>query len=211
MFASNRKKFLPHKAGYVVIPLLTILGLSALGWFLTDQTEKTVFIYQNDTERQIPPFRTKDINGHTVTQDILAGQFTVVCLWVTRDADTGQKLLATLDGWRISDNVPFRLVGLIGDMKEDADPAQIAAAQVVANACPDAVQLVVNDELAPLLTRIRNAPTVFFVGEHGRLIGQPVVGNEPLLVQKEILRLLQADSAYGKLGGNIHRAILFAP
>lgn len=195
----------------VLLPFLTVFLLLLVHGIIIGRTDDHPFLYRDVGSVQIPPFRTMDLQGNTVTQDIFMGNFTVVCLWVTQDADNSRKLLTSINDWRNSAPAAFQLIGMIGDLKDASDAARIAAASSVAGAMPAVPQLFVNDDLADLLARIRNAPTVFFVDESGNLVGQPVVGNEPVLVQKEAMRLMGAASEEGRVQKELQNILFWRP
>ena len=195
----------------VLLPFLTVFLLLLVHGIIIARPDDHPFLYRGVSSVQIPPFRTMDLQGNTVTQDIFMGNFTVVCLWVTQDADNSRKLLTSINDWRNSAPVAFQLIGMIGDLKDASDAARIAAASSVAGAIPAVPQLFVNDDLADLLARIRNAPTVFFVDKSGNLVGQPVVGNEPLLVRKEAMRLIEAESEEGKVQKELQNILFWRP
>ena len=195
----------------VLLPFLTVFLLLLVHGIIIARPDDHPFLYRGVSSVQIPPFRTIDLQGNTVTRDIFMGNFTVVCLWVTQDADNSRKLLTSINDWRNSAPAAFQFIGMIGDLKDASDAARIAAASSVAGAIPAVPQLFVNDDLADLLARIRNAPTVFFVDKSGNLVGQPVVGNEPLLVQKEAMRLIEAESEEGKVQKELQNILFWRP
>lgn len=142
-----------------------------------------------------PAFRTESLDGRVVTDEIFAGKTTAVCVWTVRDAETSRAALNHLAA--IAEELPenAQFVGLVGDLKVEADAEKRAAAKAIAADCPAIFpQLLINDEFMPFLTRLRSAPTVVFIDSAGRLVGQPVVGDEPELVRKEFLRLMEKDS-----------------
>ena len=94
------------------------------------------------------------------------------------------------------------------DVKETDAAEKISAAQSIADACAEHIpHLLVNDEMEGFLKRIRNAPTVCFIDEQGRLVGQPVIGNEPELIRKEAHRLMETDSPQEQLSGKIQTSL----
>ena len=194
-----------------LVPFLTAFLLLLVNGIMMARMDDRPFLYQGVSDVRIPPFRTKDLQGNIVTQDIFAGKFTVVCFWMARDADNSRKLLKSIQDWRNSAQVNIQLVGMVGDLRNMSDEAQASSALSVSNEIPAVPQILVNDELASLLVRIRNAPTVFFVDGQGNLVGQPVVGNEPILVQKEAMRLIKAESDEGKLQKEIQNSLFFRP
>lgn len=197
-----RKLFMPFLTLFL---MLSVLGVTIISM------EEHPFLYQNVRNVQIPPFRTKDLEGNTVTQDIFTGKFTVVCLWMTQDAANSRELLTSIQDWRNSAPAPFQLIGMVGDLKDASDEARVSAALSVSNEIPAVPQLLVNDDLTNLLSRIRHAPTVFFVDRQGNLVGQPVAGNEPILVQKETMRLIKAESEEGKIQKELQNILFYRP
>ena len=191
----------------VLIPLMTVFLLLAVDVFLISRMEEVPSIYQESHALEFPAFRTKDLKGNIVTDAVFRGRFSVVCLWVTQDP-AGYELLSSLSAWREASDKPFQLVGIVGDVRE-TDPAEkISAAQSLAAACAEHIpHLLVNDEMEGFLKRIRNAPTVCFIDEQGCLVGQPVIGNEPDLIRKEVRRLMEADSPQGQAGRKIQDSL----
>lgn len=189
----------------ILIPFLTVFLLLAVDAFIIGRMNGYDFLYQ------VPSFKAKDLTGKTVDQDIFIGKFSIVCLWVTKDKDNSHKLLADIYNFINSTNSinseEVQLVGIVGDMKELSE-TQFSDAFEVAKVCPDVLQIIPNDELYDILKRIKNAPTVFFIDKNGKITGQPVVGNEPILTRKEALRLLKADYDYGQLQNKAHRRIV---
>lgn len=189
-----------------VIPFLTVFLLLMIDGFIVASKEEP-YIYQNENKFQIPNFQAKDLNGNTVTNDILAGKFTVVCLWVTKDADNFQKLMAYIDSLKsISD---FQLIGIVGDMKEDSDELRFETARNIAKKFPNVPQIIPNDEMTDILSKIKNAPTVFFIDSKGKTTGQPIIGNEPALIKKELLRLMNKNSEYEKMRNKVDFSIFY--
>lgn len=190
----------------VLIPLIPVLLLIAVNIFLISRVEEVPSLYQ-ENHIAFPDFRTRDLRGNIVTQDIFMGRFSVVCLWVTREAGS-RDLLERLAAWKESSDEKFQLVGIVGDVRETDSADKISAARSMADVSGGNIpQLLVNDGMEDFLKRIRNAPTVCFVNEHGSIVGQPVIGNEPELIQKEALRLMQADSSQSRLGRKVQDSL----
>ena len=202
---------MPSHSRKLLLPFLAAFLLLSASGILIGRMDGHAFLYQDAKGVRIPPFQTKDLHGNNVTQDIFTGKFTVVCLWVTQDADSSGELLASIDAWRNSAQAPFQLLGMVGDLKDASDAARVSVALSVAGKVPAAPQILASDGLAGLLARIRNAPTVFFVDGQGNLVGQPVVGNEPLLVRKETMRLIRAESDNGKLRKRLQEILFYRP
>ncbi|MBR3624240.1 MAG: hypothetical protein IKN43_12930, partial [Selenomonadaceae bacterium] len=141
-----------------IMPFLTIFFLLAIDAFIVARLEDSKYLTDFTN---IPKFTTKDINGNIVTEDIFKGNFTVVCLWVTKDAEGSRKLLSELYDWQKNSVKTFQIVGIAGDIRDNSSEEQIEKARLICKNI-DILQIKVNDDLTELLTPIRNAPTVFF-------------------------------------------------
>ena len=174
-----------------LFPIFTLLLLVADAFLLG----RDGAIHVRGAGQPFPSFRTVTLDGHAATDEIFAGKTTAVCVWTVRDAGLSRtalrKLAATLTA--LPDNAQF--VGLVGDLKESDDAEKRALANEIAAGLPASFpHLMVNDDFMPFLTQLRSAPTVVFIDGAGRLVGQPVVGDEPELVKKEFFRVMEKDS-----------------
>ncbi len=190
-----------------IMPFLTIFFLLAIDAFIVARLEDSKYLTDFTN---IPKFTTKDINGNIVTEDIFKGNFTVVCLWVTKDAEGSRKLLSELYDWQKNSDKTFQIVGIAGDIRDNSSEEQIEKARLICKNI-DILQIKVNDDLTELLTPIRNAPTVFFTDENGFIVGQPVIGNESELIKKEVNRLTEKKSPWGKTKETAQRDIFYSP
>ena len=191
-----------------LIPFLTVFLLLALDAFLISHLDEVPSIYQKSQSLQFPEFRTRDLRGNTVTHEIFQGKFSIVCLWVTQDATTSRELLESLSAWKSTCPKPFQLMGIVGDLQDTESSEKLATAQEIVEDCPEDVpHLLANDDMKDFLHRIHNAPTVCFVNEHGELVGQPVVGNEPDLIRKEAERLMERDSLQNEIARKIQDSL----
>ena len=190
------------------IPILTILLLLMLDIVLIDRMKDAPVEQKNP----FPAFRTKDLQGNTVTHDIFKGRFSVVCLWVTRDAADSRELLDAMSAWKSSSLKSFQIIGIIGDVRDTGNSERIDTARSILRGSTENIpHLLVNDEMGEFLKGIRNVPTTCFVDEHGNLIGQPVVGNEPALIQKEAHRLMEEDSPQKEWSRKIQERLFLLP
>lgn len=171
---------------YFLIPLALMFSILAIHLFSARDTASQNLIL-------FPRFQTADLTGNTITNKVFTGKFTVLVLWVTKDENSRQ-LWHFLSDWQQAEAGRLQIIGLVGDARSTDDAAKIDyARQITAGfAIP---QLLVNDDMAEFLTTIRAAPTICFVDATGRLVGQPVTGFEPELIQKEARRLLATDSS----------------
>lgn len=137
---------------------------------------------------KFPTFRAVNLNGDAVTEDIFDGKITVLCVWTAKGGHCAE-LLESLDA--MNKNLPPRLqiIGLIGDLNDTA-----AAESIAKKYSPTIPQILANDDFMSFLSKVRAVPTTIFVDAQGNLIGQPVIGAEPKLIQLEISHLLEGNS-----------------
>lgn len=180
-----------HQKKLWLLPFLALLLLAADALLLG----RDGAIHVSGAGEPFPAFRTETLDGVAVTDEIFAGKMTAVCVWVIRDEAGSRAALQHLAA--LAEELPenAQCIGLIGDLKtEDGAEKRAAAKAIAAGLPPSFPQLLVNDDFMPFLMRLRSAPTVVFIDGAGRLVGQPVVGDEPELVRKEFLRLMEKDS-----------------
>ena len=170
---------------YFLIPVTLIFAILALNVF----TAKTAV---KENLAAFPNFSTIDVNGRPATNEIFAGKFTILVLWVTKDTQSRQ-LLQTLSDWQRENQDKLQVIGLVGDVKSTDAAEKISLARQITADCP-VPQLLVNDDMTAFLTGIKTAPTICFVNPYGQLVGQPVSGYEIDLIKKEVRRLMTADS-----------------
>ena len=157
---------------------------------------------------KIPSFRARSLQGQIYDEKIFDGHLTLVCLWVAGD-NASAKFLADLSAWQQEEDSSLQLVGLVGDIKDDAPAARISQArELTQNLPPSFPQLLVNDSLAPFLTTIKAAPTCVFVDAEGQVTGQPVAGFELELIKKEARRLSSADPFQVKIKNYLQSQLL---
>lgn len=201
-----------HSRKLLLLSLLLMLGLLALDGFILSamQAGNTLSFNGAGEGAAFPAFRTTDLRGRAVTEEILSGNFTAVCVWTTRGEGSREALGQIC---RLREGLPekLQLLGLVGDLKE-GDRETLARAREIAGELPaDFPQLLVNDDFYPFLSQIHTVPTVCFVDAGGRLVGQPVTGAEPRLVEQEFCRILALDSPRSKALLYIHEALLGQP
>ncbi len=174
-----------------LLPFLALLLLAADAVFFG----RDGAIHVDGAWAKFPAFRTETLDGVAATDGIFAEKTTAICVWVIRDETGSRSALRKLS--MIAADLPenAQFIGVVGDLKTDDDAEKRTLAKKIAADCPESFpQLLVNDDFTSFLTRLRAAPTICFVDGSGRLIGQPVVGDEPELVKKEFSRLLEKDS-----------------
>jgi len=187
-----------------ILPVLTLVLLAADALLLG----RDGAIHVDCAGQPFPAFRTETLDGRAATDEIFAGKTTAVCVWTVRDANTSRAALQKLSAIAADFPQPAQFVGLVGDLKTGDDAGKRAAAQeIAAGVSPAFPQLMVNDDFTPFLSKLRSTPTIVFIDGAGRLVGQPVVGDEPELVKKELSRLLEKDSPRSLALKKIQKAI----
>ena len=188
-----------------LLPVLTLLLLAVDALFLG----RDGAIHVDGVGEPFPAFWTETLDGRVVTEEIFAGKTTAVCVWTVRDAEISRAALQHLAGivGELPENAQF--IGLVGDLNIEDSAEKRATAKAIAADCSAIFsQLLINDDFMPFLTRLRSAPTVVFIDSAGRLVGQPVVGDEPELVRKEFFRLIEKDSPRNHALQKIQKALL---
>ena len=187
-----------------ILPVLTLVLLAADALLLG----RDGAIHVEVAGQPFPAFRTETLDGRAATDEIFAGKTTAVCVWTVRDANMSRAALQKLSAIAAGFPQPAQFVGLVGDLKSgDGAENRAAAQEIAAGASPAFPQLMVNDDFTPFLSKLRSAPTIVFIDGAGRLVGQPVVGDEPELVKKELSRLLEKDSPRSLALKKIQKAI----
>ena len=187
-----------------ILPVLTLVLLAADALLLG----RDGAIHVEVAGQPFPAFRTETLDGRAATDEIFAGKTTALCVWTVRDANMSRAALQKLSAIAAGFPQPAQFVGLVGDLKTgDGAENRAAAQEIAAGASPAFPQLMVNDDFTPFLSKLRSAPTIVFIDGAGRLVGQPVVGDEPELVKKELSRLLEKDSPRSLALKKIQKAI----
>ena len=187
-----------------ILPVLTLVLLAADALLLG----RDEAIHVEVAGQPFPAFRTETLDGCAATDEIFAGKTTAVCVWTVRDANMSRAALQKLSAIAAGFPQTAQFVGLVGDLKTgDGAENRAAAQEIAAEASPAFPQLTVNDDFTPFLSKLRSAPTIVFIDGAGRLVGQPVVGDEPELVKKELSRLLEKDSPRSLALKKIQKAI----
>ena len=139
--------------------------------------------------KNFPAFNTVELNGEQVTEKIFDGKISVVIVWSVQN-EKSLDLLKNLESE--SKNFPgnIQLIGLIGNT--DAENFS-RACDFAKNFSPTIKQLAVNDDFAPVLSKIKFVPTIIFVDEHRNFIGQPA-GGDLKFILRELNFILEKNS-----------------
>ena len=144
--------------------------------------------------KTFPQFVTEDSLGNVITEKIFYGKLTAALLW-TED-EPCIKVLSGLD--EVVKELPpdFQIIGLIG--KPNIDAKNFSSIP----------QLKVNDDFAPILTKIKFVPAVIFVDGYGNLIAPPMFVADAKFILRELIRLSEKDSPKIKAINFLHEKIL---
>ncbi len=216
---------------WLLVPVLTIalllitdgLLIGVFGW-----RDNYAMLGKGQEDKAFPSFHARELGGETLTEAVFAGKTTVVCIWTAKDAACHSVLpeLSALSR-RLPDDV--QILGLVGDLKDDAGAEEVALASQIwleaqqasldcepagaaseqAEAPRPVPQLMVNDDFLPLLSHVHTVPTVCFVDAQGNLVGQPVFGTDMRLVEQELHRILELDSPRSRALRQIQASILY--
>ena len=165
--------------------MMTVAILILIVIFLTRPSE--------ELPQTFPRFITEDSTGNVITEKIFNGKLTAVLLWT--DDEPCVKVLSGLD--EVVKDLPqnFQIIGLIG--KPDIDGKKFSSIP----------QLKVNDDFAPLLTKIKFVPAVIFVDADAKLITPPMFVTDAKFLLRELMRLAEKDSPQVKAVNALHEKI----
>ena len=149
---------------------------------------------REDLPKTFPHFVTADLNGNIITEKIFTGKVTSILLW-TPNSQPCLDVLEDLNA--VSKNLPpdFQIIGLIGNKNFDA--AQIKSLSSIR-------QITVNDDFAPILTKIKAVPTAIFVDRYGNLIEPPKFVPNAKFILRELKLIAEIDSPKFKALNSLH-------
>ncbi|MDO5541430.1 MAG: TlpA disulfide reductase family protein [Eubacteriales bacterium] len=128
-------------------------------------------------ETQKLSFTATDLDGNEVTEKIFSEKdVTMVNIWGTFCSPCVSEMP---DLAEISDSMPEnqQMVGLVIDVTDESDPNYELAKKVLENADATFTQIIANDDFNELLYSVTGVPTTIFVDKEGRILGDPIVGN----------------------------------
>ena len=200
------KKFSLNIVLYPVLPIILLFALNVcMLWGVEETSPKTL----QDT--RFPSFTTQDIYGNIVTEDIFKGKFSVVYIWMTDAGNINSIMRDLMIKLSTAKNTPIQLVGIVGDVKEGNATKIALAKRLTNNFSPDMIQILPNDDMMPFLQNVHNVPFVCFVDEDGNFVGQPIVGNEPELAEKEANRLLAKNTLAVETAAKVQQGLFGRP
>ncbi len=139
-------------------------------------------------------FEALDMEGNTVSSDILANsKLTMINVWATYCNPCLSEMpeLGELAG--AYDPADFQLIGIISDVQEGGDEAQIEyAASLIEETGADYPHLLLNRSLyIGLLSGVSAMPTTFFLDENGTVLDTVIGAMDKSAWEEKIDALLQ--------------------
>ncbi|MCM1155339.1 MAG: TlpA family protein disulfide reductase [Roseburia sp.] len=126
---------------------------------------------------QMPAFTAKDLDGNELTESIFSEKdLTVLNIWGTFCPPCIGEM-PELGEWakEMPDNV--QLIGLITDISGDDDTQHHdLAVEILDKADADFLQIVANQDFAPIMQCVIGVPTTLFIDKEGNLAGDPIIG-----------------------------------
>lgn len=155
----------------------------------------------NTTPGILSTFTAQDLEGNTVTQDVLEGHtLTMVNVWATFCGPCISEMpeLGELSAEYADQGV--QIIGMVSDVWTSngaIDPDQVALAQEIADTTgADYLHIIPGEDLYGLLAQISSVPTTFFVDEEGHQVGSAYLGARNKETWQEILdQMLQEVGA----------------
>ena len=139
-------------------------------------------------------FEAQDMEGNTVSSDILGNaKLTMINVWATYCNPCLSEMpeLGELAG--AYDPADFQLIGIVSDVQEGGDEAQIAyAASLIEQTGADYTHLLLNRSLyIGLLSGVSAVPTTFFLDENGVVLDTVIGAMDKSSWEEKIDELLE--------------------
>ncbi len=161
-----KSKFHPVKIACI---FFTLLLLSGCGSQETSQNETT--------DRQMPAFSAKDLEGNTITEEIFSEKdLTVVNIWATYCPPCIEEM-PELGEWAEEMPENVQIIGLVCDIagEEDTEHHDLAV-EIAEQAGTSFPHIVANEDFDDILGMVVGVPTTFFVDKEGNMVGKWIVG-----------------------------------
>lgn len=149
-----------------------------------------------DTESEVDQivFECKDMDGNAVSDSVFSeSKLTMVNVWATYCNPCLREMpgLGELAGEYEPEE--FRIIGIISDVQEGADDAEIDnAAALIETTGADYTHLLLNESIYyALLTDVTAVPTTFFVDENGVVVDTVIGAMEKTAWEEKINALLE--------------------
>ena len=137
---------------------------------------------------KFPDFKTVDLAGNVVTQDIFKSKkVTVVNIWGTFCPPCIGEM-PELGKWAGQMPADAQIIGIVCDARDKNDKETIdEAKKITANANAKFVNIVPDEGIMSYLDGVDAVPTTIFVDSDGNIIGETVVGAD-VAKYKELLK-----------------------
>ena len=164
--------------------LLTILLLSA--GCLAENASSTT------QQKKFPAFKSVDIAGNVVTQDIFKGKkISVVNIWGTFCPPCIGEM-PELGKWAGQMPADAQIIGIVCDVRDKNDTETInAAKKITADANVKFVNIIPDEGIMSYLDGVEAVPTTIFVDSEGNIIGESVVGADVARYKELLSRYLK--------------------
>jgi len=145
-----------------------------------------------DAANKFPAFKTVDVNGNTVTQDIFKGKkITVVNIWGTFCPPCIGEM-PELGRWAREMPQDAQIIGIVCDASGPNDnETKSAAIKILNEANAGFVNILPDEGLLKFLEKEDAVPTTIFVDADGNIIGEKVVGADVPKYKEQVKRYLK--------------------
>lgn len=141
---------------------------------------------------KFPDFKTVDLAGNVVTQDIFKSKkVTVVNIWGTFCPPCIGEM-PELGKWAGQMPADAQIIGIVCDARDKNDKETIdEAKKITANANAKFVNIVPDEGIMSYLDSVDAVPTTIFVDSDGNIIGETVVGADVAKYKEFLKRYLK--------------------
>ena len=162
------KKYLNYMGSVMLLVATLMLATGCFAEKAADKAEKP---------EKFPAFKTLDLAGNTVTQDIFKGKkVTVINIWGTFCPPCKEEMPA-LGAWASEMPKDAQIIGIVCDAKNENDKRIAdAAVKIMESSNAKFVNLLPSKEIMGYLENVAAVPTTIFVDSEGNILGKAVVG-----------------------------------
>ena len=126
--------------------------------------------------KQVPLFKTEDLNGNEITSDYFAqADITVVNFWATFCNPCIDEM-PELEKWSEAMPENVQMLGVLVDADSKESDEYATAMQIIEKTNVTYTNILATGAFETFANNIAGVPTTFFVDKEGKVIGKPVVG-----------------------------------
>ena len=143
-------------------------------------------------EKKFPAFKTVDLAGNAVTQDIFKGKrVTVVNIWGTFCPPCIGEM-PELGEWAGQMPADAQIIGIVCDVSDKNDMETInEAKRITAESNVKFVNIIPDEGIMRYLDGVEAVPTTIFVNAEGNIIGEAVIGADVPKYKELLTRYLK--------------------